>query len=84
MMSVGGLMYGFEIETLDDLRRMVRGGLGVDGTGRTEQDVEEELEEWVVSVMGRKESKERSQADLDRAVERAERKRWENERGRER
>lgn len=51
-------MYGFGIETLDDLRKIVRGGLGVDGTGRSEQDLEEELEEWVVGVMGRKEKKE--------------------------
>lgn len=33
--------------------------MGVDGTGRGEQDVEEEFEEWVVSVLARKETKER-------------------------
>ncbi|PGH00048.1 hypothetical protein AJ79_08319 [Helicocarpus griseus UAMH5409] len=58
MIGVGMGMRAFEIETLDDLRRKVRGGLGVDGSGRSEQDVEEELEEWVVSVLDRKKEKE--------------------------
>lgn len=44
---------------MEDLRRKIRGGLGVDGTGRTEKEVEQEVEEWFVDVLTRKEDKER-------------------------
>ncbi|KAI1971585.1 hypothetical protein LOZ51_006745 [Ophidiomyces ophidiicola] len=60
MLGVGGAMHAFEINTLDDLRRKVRGGLGADGSGRSEQQVEEELEEWVVTVLNRKAEKEKT------------------------
>ncbi|KAK2752680.1 hypothetical protein FQN54_008058 [Arachnomyces sp. PD_36] len=69
MLTVGAGMYGFGIETLEDMRRAVRGGLGIDGTGRSEQDLEEELEEWVVGVMGRKEGKEQQREREKRKVD---------------
>lgn len=75
-------MYGFGIETLDDMRKMVRGGLGVDGTGRSEQELEEELEEWVVGVMGRTERKETGKEDASEM--RGDGKRKFDEKGRER
>ncbi|KMP02467.1 hypothetical protein CIHG_06477 [Coccidioides immitis H538.4] len=59
MIGVGGAMHAFDINGMDDLRRKIRGGLGVDGTGRSEKEVEEELEEWVVSVLNRKTEKEK-------------------------
>ncbi|ODH49153.1 hypothetical protein GX48_04771 [Paracoccidioides brasiliensis] len=59
MIGVGACMYAFDINTMDDLRRKVRGGLGVDGSGRSEQVVEEELEEWVARVFSRKAEKEK-------------------------
>ncbi|KAI9767353.1 MAG: hypothetical protein M1840_005762 [Geoglossum simile] len=58
MMATGGMLYAFDISSLADLRRKVRGGLGVDGTGRTEKDGEEEFEEWLASVLARKGEKE--------------------------
>ncbi|OAX83644.1 hypothetical protein ACJ72_01993 [Emergomyces africanus] len=76
MIGVGAGMYAFDINTMEDLRRKVRGGLGIDGTGRSEQDVEEELEEWVVSVMGRKAEKEKKGRESQRE--------YVNERGKER
>lgn len=77
MIGVGTAMHMFDINTLDDLRRKVRGGLGVDGTGRSEQQVEEELEEWVVTVLNRKADKEKKgESGLDKS--------WNNERGKER
>ncbi|WEW60279.1 hypothetical protein PRK78_005764 [Emydomyces testavorans] len=77
MVGVGGAMYAFDINGLEDLRRKVRGGLGVDGTGRSEQQVEEEFEEWVVSVLNRK-------AEKEKRVEGEGNQTSVNERGRER
>lgn len=57
IMVTGGALYAFDISSMDDLRRKVRGGMGVDGTGRSEQDAEEELEEWLATVLARKEEK---------------------------
>jgi len=51
---------------MDDLRRKVRGGMGVDGSGRSEADVEEEMEEWLASVLSRKEEKQRVRGEEDR------------------
>ena len=59
MMVTGGLLWAFDISSLEDMRRKVRGRLGVDGSGRTEGDVEEEFEEWVAGVLKRKEDKEK-------------------------
>ncbi|KAI9879212.1 MAG: hypothetical protein M1830_009213 [Pleopsidium flavum] len=56
MMVTGGVLWACDISSMEELRRGVRGGLGVDGSGRRE---EEEMEEWVVSVLARKEEKER-------------------------
>ena len=57
--------------------RKLRGGLGVDGSGRDEKQAEEEFEEWMATVLSRKEAKEKSK------VGGVEEKRV-NERGRER
>ena len=59
MMVGGGLLWAFDISGLEDMRRKVRGGLGVDGNGRSEREVEEEFEEWIAGVLKRKEEKER-------------------------
>ena len=81
MVGVGAGMYMFDIETLEELRRKVRGGLGADGTGRSEEEVEEEWEEWVASRLARKDEREEKR----RRVEgQGGEKVWTNERGRER
>lgn len=58
MMMVGGVGWAADISGIEELRRKVRGGLGVDGSGRSEKDVEEDFEEWVAGVLERKERKE--------------------------
>jgi hypothetical protein len=58
IMATGGMLYAFDISSLADLRTKVRGGLGADGTGRTEKDAEEEFEEWLAGVLARKSEKE--------------------------
>ena len=77
MMSTGGLLWYFDINSMEDARRKVRGGLGVDGSGRDENQAEEEFEEWMASVLSRKDAKEKSR------IGGGEEKRF-NERGRER
>jgi hypothetical protein len=88
MIGVGAGMYAFDIDSVEDLRRKVRGGLGVDGTGRSEKEVEEELEEWVVGVLGRKTEKEKQREQQQRmggdGENLEERSRWRNEKGKER
>lgn len=59
MMMGGGLLWALDISGLEDMRRMVRGRLGVDGVARSERDVEEELEEWLAGVLKRKDEKEK-------------------------
>ena len=77
-MMTGGAAWAFDVSTLEDLRRKVRGGLGVDGSGRDEQEVEAEFEEWLATVLARKEDKERARkGEVGEEVRR-------NERGRER
>jgi hypothetical protein len=75
----GGALWYFDIATMEDARRKLRGGLGVDGSGRSEVEAEEDFEEWLATVLSRKEAKERRH-EYD--GEREERRR--NERGRER
>ena len=59
IMVVGGMGWALDISGLDDMRRLVRGGLGVDGSGRDESEVEEEWEEWLAGVLERKKEKEK-------------------------
>jgi len=59
MMLAGGALWAFDINSVADMRRKIRGGLGVDGSGRSEQDAEEEMEEWLATVLARKEEKEK-------------------------
>lgn len=53
------MLWAFDISSMDDMRRKIRGGLGIDGSGRSEKDAEEEMEEWLATVLARKEEKER-------------------------
>jgi hypothetical protein len=79
MLTTGGALWYFDIGSMEDARRKLRGGLGVDGSGRTEGEAEEDFEEWLATVLNRKEAKERRR---EYEGEKEERRR--NERGRER
>ncbi len=65
MMMAGGALWAFDISTMDDLRRKVRGGLGIDGTGRSERQAEEDFEEWLAETLARKDQKRRSRGEDD-------------------
>jgi len=58
IMFTGGMLWAFDISSVEDMRRKLRGGLGIDGDGR-ENAAEEEIEEWLATVLARKEEKER-------------------------
>jgi hypothetical protein len=57
MMAAGGTMWYLDINSMADARRVLRGGLGVDGTGKSEKDAEEDFEEWMATVLARKDAK---------------------------
>ena len=77
LMAGGGAMWYLDINSMADARRLLRGGLGVDGTGRDETQAEEEFEEWMATVLARRDSKEKTKDDAS-ATKRV------NERGQER
>jgi hypothetical protein len=58
IMFTGGMLWAFDISSLEDMRRKLRGGLGIGGEGR-ENAAEEEMEEWLATVLARKDEKER-------------------------
>lgn len=74
MMMTGGTLWAFDISTMDDLRRKIRGGLGIDGSGRTEKQAEEEFEEWLAGTLARKDERRQRSGDDDEELK--------NERGR--
>lgn len=55
MLGVGGTMYALDVNTIDDLRRLMRRGMGIEGTpGPSDRQLEEELEEWLATVLDKK------------------------------
>ncbi|KAI9700917.1 MAG: hypothetical protein M1820_006678 [Bogoriella megaspora] len=65
IMMTGGTFWAFDISTIEDLRRKVRGGLGVDGAGKSESEAEEQMEEWLATVLSRKDEKERKKTTAE-------------------
>lgn len=57
MMATGGALWYLDLNSLADARKMIRGGLGVDGKGMTEQEADEEIEEAIASILARKDAK---------------------------
>ena len=61
IMMTGGVSWAFDISSIDDLRRMARKHIGPAG-GRTDEEAEREVEEWVAKVLLRKEKQEQAAA----------------------
>ncbi|KAI0384353.1 hypothetical protein F5Y04DRAFT_227399 [Hypomontagnella monticulosa] len=57
IMATGGLAWAFDISSVDDLRRKARRHIGTT-RGYTDEESEREIEEWVASVLVRKDKKE--------------------------
>lgn len=55
MMAAGGIMCAFDINTVEDLRKRMRAGLELDA--KSDNQVDAELEEWVASVLQRRDWK---------------------------
>lgn len=65
MMASGGLLWAFDISTTDELRRKIRGGMGIDGPEGSEKNAEEDIEEWIATVLARKEEKQKKKEAKD-------------------
>ncbi|KAJ5632799.1 hypothetical protein N7490_009138 [Penicillium lividum] len=54
MMTTGAAMYALDINGLDDARRFMRVAMssGIDETGKSDEQLEEEVTEWVTSLLG--------------------------------
>lgn len=55
IMVTGGLMWGFDISGVEELRVRLRERLGLAGEG--ERNAEEEFEEWLASTLARRDGK---------------------------
>lgn len=60
MMLTGGLLWAFDISSLEDARVKIRGGLGFDGSGAGVAEAEEEFEEWLATTLARKDNKQKN------------------------
>jgi hypothetical protein len=57
IMMTGGVSWAFDLSNIDDLRARARKHIGPGG-GRTDEEAEREVEEWVAKVLLRKEKHE--------------------------
>ena len=56
MMLTGGMLWVFDISSLADMRTKVRAAMGV--LDRDDNDADEEMEEWLATVLARRDEKE--------------------------
>ncbi|KAJ5652323.1 hypothetical protein N7507_009749 [Penicillium longicatenatum] len=54
MMTTGAAMYALDINGLDDARRFMRVAMqgGIDETGKSDEQLEQEVTEWVTNLLG--------------------------------
>ncbi|KAJ5288627.1 hypothetical protein N7478_001657 [Penicillium angulare] len=75
MMTGGAVMYGLDINGLDDARRFMRVAMdgGIDDAGKSDEQLEADVTEWVTSVLGdrfqKQVEKERAKKQLEKPVE---------------
>lgn len=60
MMATGGLLWAFDIATMEEARTKIRGGLGIDASEGRESKAEQEMEEWLATVLQRKDEKDKA------------------------
>ncbi|KAK6341840.1 hypothetical protein TWF730_001328 [Orbilia blumenaviensis] len=61
MMTVGAGMYLADVVNVQEMRTLLRSRYGLEGA-KSETDVEEEMEEWIASVLARKDRREAERA----------------------
>lgn len=52
MMTTGGIMCMLNVNGIDDMRRIMRGGLEGAAQGKSDEELEKEVTDWVASVFG--------------------------------
>lgn len=58
VMMVGGGLWAFDISNIDELRTKLRKGMDIEGGhGKTEEEAEEDIEEWLGVVLARLQGK---------------------------
>ncbi|CAJ2504524.1 Uu.00g119180.m01.CDS01 [Anthostomella pinea] len=57
VMVTGGLSWAFNISNIEDLRAKARGHVGA-GDGKTDEEAEKQMEEWVDKILGRRDQQE--------------------------
>ncbi|KAF3930188.1 hypothetical protein ABW20_dc0101155 [Dactylellina cionopaga] len=63
MMTVGAGMYLADVVNVEEMRKLVRTRYGGEGR-KSELQVEEEMEEWIASVLARKEKREKDRGGI--------------------
>ncbi|KAJ5118975.1 hypothetical protein N7448_010683 [Penicillium atrosanguineum] len=67
MLTVGGTMYALDINGIEDARKIMRSGLEGSAQGKSDEDLENDVQEWVASVLGNRFEK---QLEKERAKKR--------------
>jgi len=67
MLTAGGAMYALDVNGVEDMRRIMRGGLEGAARGKSDEELENDIQEWVVSVLGNRVEK---QLEKERAKKR--------------
>lgn len=52
MLTTGAAMYALDVNGVEDMRRMMRSGLEGTSAGKSDEELENEVTEWVASVLG--------------------------------
>lgn len=61
IMMTGGVSWAFDVSSIDELRKLARRHIGPEG-GKTDEDAEREIEEWVAKILSRRDTKEQEAA----------------------
>lgn len=61
IMTAGGLSWALDISHIQDLRAMVRKSTGTHGGGGIDHEADADVEEWIASILSRKELKDKTQ-----------------------
>ncbi|KAI9826446.1 MAG: hypothetical protein M1826_006655 [Phylliscum demangeonii] len=78
-MLTTGTLWALDISTLDELRRVLRAGMGVDDDPARLADADRQIEEWVAGVLARKGEREKLKGTKLKGMRRRRGKREEEE-----
>lgn len=67
MLTTGAAMYVLDVNGVEDMRRIMRGGLEGAAGGKSDEELESEVAEWVAGVLGERFEK---QLEKERAKKR--------------